>query len=204
MSHSKQSPKPRPKSSVEQRRKSDRIDIRYGDGISATIHLGDRDLKVQVYDISLSGLSIQFPNNSKEDLKQFKTYIISIKRSWSKELKGNYTCVWTNENEEGRKFFGLSRVEEAISLLNGFNDEEMIRIPERIPIIAYMYKDIFYNERMAIEFKMLSKQKIVFQLLDTQTLLLPGMSVTINLAVLNSIHKSIDGIVKEVYRRQNE
>lgn len=194
----KLSPRLKPTVSFQQTRESERIDIRYGDGISAIVHLKDKDLSVQVHDISLTGLSVLFPSDSEDHLEQFKTYLVSIKRSWAEEVKSHYTCVWGHINKEGGKVFGLSRVIDRTPLNRELN--ETVGIPERMPIVAYIYKDIFYNERMAVELKMLGKSRIVFQLLDTQIFLFTGVSITLNLAVLSSINRSIDGVVRKVYQ----
>ncbi len=188
--------------SVVQKRATERIDIRPSDGLSAVICLGDKNLEVRVYDISLSGLSIILGDDDKDALQCEKTYKIFIHRKWAKEnhIEMDYKCLWIKDEDIGRRC-GLQRKEEEKPFREIFSETEVLTVNDKVPIVAYLYQDIFYNEKIAIKLKMLSQTKIVFELFQTtEAFIFPGMSAMLNLTIVNNTKKPLEGMVADIRR----
>src|SRR4051812_4249850 len=85
-----------------ERRDSDRIEVRRSEGIDAQLQTANQVwlLGLQVYDISLSGISLVIPLEHKSLIHPGEKFNVRINCSWGHKFEGEYTVNWITDHDQ--------------------------------------------------------------------------------------------------------
>jgi predicted GNAT family N-acyltransferase len=174
---------------VSEKRTACRVDVRDGDGLSGVIRFGNGiATTLRIYDISLSGVSAMVDIEHADVIQEGQHYPVVIRRSWDSPLTVNAKCVWSIADTNRRRRYGFNFIPDNSGDMAAEVDnlrQRQIAIPDSTPIQAYLYKELFYRERLQVKVVTIGRGSITFSMDDTECLMIPGMKIVLNVGRLN-------------------
>jgi len=189
-------------------RTSKRIEIREGEGVSASIEIVSRDLLIdaRLFDLSSFGAGLIL------NLNEFRKYSpllrigkeirVNIALNVDKKFKQLAEIAQIKIQEDKNTcFFGLrfihedntARFESDVKI-----NPDSIQLDPNLPLAGFAYKELFYKEKAIIRVESISKNHWVLNAFDTEMVLLKDLELRIYLFLPHKDQFYIDAKVTKV------
>jgi hypothetical protein len=189
-------------------RSSKRIEIREGEGVSASIEIPAKDLVVnaRIFDLSSFGagiiLSLQDYNKYSPYLRMGKEIRVNIALNLDKKFKQLSEIAQVKcDTDKMQCFLGLRFVhEDDRPRFENVLEVEADSIPldPNLPLAGFAYKELFFKEKAIIRVERIGKSRWILNAFDTEMVLLKDLPLRLYLFLPYKDQFFIDAKVNKI------
>ena len=190
----------RPRRVETEMRLGKRLEIREHEGITAEIFIGDRYVPVRVWDLTTTGACLIV--NDPRIFINGEILKVRLSFAWGESTELDYEVRWITSARKGVKL-GLMWVSPPA----GQSEAEslpMITLSTSYPVIGYIYKDIYYQERSSFKLIAVSALKMILEVQDQEHLLFPQQRIELQFSLPWTKEGRLTGRIAQVLEVKSE